>query len=68
MKSKSLVALVRSAVIAGNILFVLWGTFNAVKEHFSGTLPEKISFFGLICLLALNSYFILSAPKEKTKI
>ncbi len=65
MQNKNLNTLMRSAAIAGNILFVLWMTFNALKEGFSGTIYEKISYVGLICLLALNSYLVLSGSKHQ---
>lgn len=64
MQNKTLTVLMRSAAIAGNILFVLWMTFNALKEGFDGTIYEKISYAGLICLLALNSYLVLSDSKQ----
>jgi len=64
MQNKTLTALMRSAAIAGNILFVLWMTFNALKEGFSGTVYEKISYAGLICLLALNSYLVVGGSKQ----
>ena len=62
---KNLIPLMKTAAIAGNILFALWMTFNALKEHFSGTLPEKVSYVGLMCLLILNSWLILPAAKQK---
>jgi len=65
MQNKNLIALMRGAAIAGNILFVLWMTFNALKEGFSGTIYEKISYAGLICLLALNSYLLLGSSKHQ---
>jgi hypothetical protein len=68
MQNKTSTALMRSAAIAGNILFVLWMTFNALKEGFSGTIYEKISYAGLICLLALNSYLVLGGGKQAQTI
>ena len=68
MQNKTSTALMRSATIAGNILFVLWMTFNALKEGFSGTIYEKISYAGLICLLALNSYLVLGAGRQEQTI
>jgi Flp pilus assembly protein protease CpaA len=63
---KNLIPLMKFAAIAGNVLFMLWMTYNGLKEHFSGTLPEKVSYVGLMCLLILNSWLILSAEKRKT--
>lgn len=65
MQNKNLSALMRSAAIAGNILFILWMTFNALKEGFSGTIYEKLSYAGLVCLLVLNSYLVLAASKQR---
>jgi hypothetical protein len=68
MQNKTSTALMRSAAIACNILFVLWMTFNALKEGFSGTIYEKISYAGLICLLALNSYLVLGGARQAKTI
>ncbi len=57
--------LMRLAAIAGNILFALWVTFNALKEGFSGTIYEKLSYAALMCLLSLNSYLILRGSKQQ---
>ena len=64
MQNKTLISLLRNAAIAGNILFVLWVTMNALKEGFRGTIYEKLSYAGLMCLLALNSYLILSGKSR----
>jgi len=42
------------AAILGNILFILWITFNGIDEGFKGTVYQKVSFVGLVSLLALN--------------
>jgi len=60
MQNQKLVTLLKYAAFAGNIIFILWATLNAVKEGFSGTLPEKISYVVLMGLLIVNSYFLLS--------
>lgn len=65
MQNKNLIILMRFAAISGNILFILWVTYNGVKEGFRGTLPEKVSYAGLMCLLALNSYLIVACSKQK---
>ena len=47
------------ACIAGNILFILWMTFNGIKEHFrAATVYELISYASLTLLLILNSIII----------
>ncbi|ASU35806.1 hypothetical protein MuYL_3921 [Mucilaginibacter xinganensis] len=55
----------RFAAISGNILFILWVTYNGINEGFRGTLPEKISYLGLMGLLALNLYLIVAGAKQK---
>lgn len=58
MQNKQLITFLRYAAITGNILFMLWVTMNALKERFSGTIYEKISYVGLMGLLILNSFLI----------
>lgn len=53
------------AVITGNILFMLWITFNGFKERFQGTLPEKLSYVGLMGLLATNSFLLFRKKNRK---
>ena len=52
------------AAVTGNILFMLWITYNGINESFSGTLPEKVSYIGLMILLILNSYLLLRKRKD----
>jgi hypothetical protein len=47
------------AALAGNILFMLWISYNGIHEHFRGTVYEKISYIGLMGLLAINCFLIL---------
>ncbi len=49
--------------IAGNVLFILWVTYNGIDEGFSGTLVQKMSYVGLMLLLALNTVLILRKGK-----
>lgn len=65
MQNKNLTFLMRFAAISGNILFILWVTYNGINEGFRGTLPEKVSYVGLMSLLALNSYLIVTGSKQK---
>jgi len=53
MKVLSLIAL------AGNVFFMLWMTYNGIKEGFRGTWPEKISYVILMGLLAVNIFLII---------
>ena len=67
MFNKQFIALLRFAAISGNILFVLWVTFNGLKESFSGTIYQKLSYAGLVVLLSINSFFILRRPGTSTE-
>ena len=53
--------------ITGNILFILWITYNGMKEHFNGNINEKISYVGLILLLILNTFFVIRWRENSTK-
>ena len=65
--TKNLVfSLLRIAAIAGNVVFILWITYNGIDEGFKGTLPEIASYIGLTSLLILN-IVLLSVKKENTK-
>ncbi|MFZ1040776.1 MAG: hypothetical protein WCA79_01650 [Anaerolineales bacterium] len=50
-------------VIAGNVLFILWVTYNGINEGFRGTLVEKASYVALMVLLVLNIVLILRKEK-----
>lgn len=52
------------AALAGNLLFILWITYNGLHEHFSGTVYEKLSYIGLTGLLIINSLLILRKNKR----
>jgi hypothetical protein len=71
MWKKELIYLLKFAAVAGNILFILWILYNGINEGFEGTLLEKLSFVGLMILLALNSILLLNAgskqPVHKTE-
>ncbi len=62
----NIITLFRYGAIAGNILFILWVSFNAVKEGFSGTVYEKISYVALMGLLITNSLFLIAGAKNQT--
>lgn len=64
----SLAILFAIIAITGNILFMLWITSNALQDHFSGTLYQKLSYAGLMALLTINSILIVKASRtfEKT--
>jgi hypothetical protein len=54
-----LIKLLTWAALAGNILFMLWISYNGIHEHFRGTVYEKLSYIGLMGLLAINSILVL---------
>ena len=57
MRYTQFIRILRYAAIGGNILFMMWMTYNGIKEGFHGTLPEKASYVGLMGLLAINTFF-----------
>ena len=59
MKNINLYNLFKYVAIAGNVLFILWVTYNGIDEGFSGTLVQKVSYVGLLFLLALDTVLIL---------
>ncbi len=63
MKNISLYNLFKYLAIAGNVLFILWVTYNGIDEGFRGTLAQKASYVGLMLLLALNTVLILRKEK-----
>ena len=50
--------------VAGNILFMLWMSYNAVADRFAGTFYEKLSYIGLIVLLVINTLLLLSRKNK----
>ena len=64
-ENSPIIDLISFLAIAGNILFVLWILYNGIKEHFQGTVIEKISYITLMALLAVNA-FLLSRRGRKT--
>ena len=65
MKNNDFMLLLKYAAITGNILFVLWIAFNAMDEGFRGTLYEKLSGIGMICLLILNCILLISKSQKQ---
>ena len=54
-----MVKTLRDLALAGNILFILWMTWNGIDERGQGaTLYQIASYVGLTVLLILNSYLI----------
>ena len=62
-KKPNLMELLLLVAIAGNILFMLWISANGIKEHFSGTMFEKLSYIFLMGLLIVNTLLLIRARK-----
>lgn len=63
MKNIGIYGLFKYVAIAGNVLFILWVTYNGIDEGFRGTIVQVMSFVGLMLLLALNTVLILRKGK-----
>jgi len=48
----------RNIAILGNIVFLLWITYNGIDEGFKGTNIQIASYIGLVLLLILNTALI----------
>jgi hypothetical protein len=51
---RNFLILLRYVAILGNIMFILWITYNGIDEGFKGTVYQKLSYIGLVSLLILN--------------
>jgi hypothetical protein len=58
MNTKLILKLLRYAAIFGNVIFILWITYNGIDEGFRGTPYQIISYIGLVMLLSLNSVLL----------
>lgn len=67
MNKQIIIQIFKFGAVCGNILFILWVSFNAMDEGFSGTLPEKLSAIFLIGLLITNTVLVL-ARNSSTKL
>lgn len=65
--SSTITELLSIAAIAGNVLFVLWILFNGINEGFQGTRVEKVSYFTLMGLLAVNAFLLIRNRKLQNK-
>ncbi len=66
MKDSPLFQLLKYLALAGNILFILWMTYNGIDEGFSGTIYQKLSYIGLTLLLILNSVLLFMNRKAES--
>lgn len=65
MHNKKLILSLKYAAVAGNTIFLLWILYNGgIEEGFGGTIYQKISTIGLIGLLAVNIFLILSRQQK----
>ncbi len=60
MKTLPVYRPLRLLVVLGNVLFVLWITYNGIDEGFSGTLVQKASYISLMLLLLVNSVLLFA--------
>jgi hypothetical protein len=65
MDKKMIFNLLRFAAIFGNVLFILWITYNGIDEGFKGTPIQVVSYIGLVSLLSLN-IVLLALRKERS--
>jgi hypothetical protein len=63
MKNINLYDLFKYLAVAGNLLFILWITYNGIDEGFRGTIYQILSYIGLVVLLVLNTALILRKDK-----
>ena len=64
MKNNPILSALRCLALSCNILFILWILYNGINEGFEGTIPEKLSYIGLMILLAMNSILLLNREKQ----
>lgn len=57
--------LISLIAISGNILFILWVLYNGINEDFAGTMFERISYIGLMGLLATNAILLIGNRKNQ---
>ncbi|MDR3583538.1 MAG: hypothetical protein P4L62_04225 [Candidatus Pacebacteria bacterium] len=50
--------ILRLLALLGNVIFILWITYNGIDEGFRGNLVQKASYISLMALLAIN-FFLL---------
>ena len=60
-----LLLLFKALAITGNVLFILWVSVNAIKDHFSGNIYQRLSFVALTILLISNCLLIIRSFKTE---
>jgi len=58
---KRVVEWARYVAVGGNVVFILWLLYNGIDEGFRARGPELASLVGLLVLLGLNSFLLMSA-------
>jgi hypothetical protein len=53
--------------VTGDIAFMLWITFDAIDEGFSGTAIQLTAYLGLMLLLALNAWLLKRSRNNHSK-
>ena len=68
MTTKLLLKLLRIAAILGNVLFILWITYNGIDEGFRGTPVQVASYIALVALLLLNIVLLARNHPERNPL
>ncbi len=68
MNKTSIIALFKYLAVAGNVIFIVWITYNGIDEGFKGTLIQILSYIGLTLLLVLNSVLLLRKERQRAMI
>ncbi len=61
---KSFLTFLKLCAVAGNVLFMLWMSYNAIDEGFRATPYQLMSYVGLAVLLILNSVLLFMRERE----
>ena len=54
MNKDLIIRLFRYVAVLGNVLYILWVTYNGINEGFRGSPVQVVSYIGLVTLLMLN--------------
>jgi hypothetical protein len=58
MNKNLIFKLLRYAAILGNIIIILWITYNGIDEGFQGTRMQIVSYVSMVLLLSLNTVLL----------
>ena len=62
--NKNLLNYLKYIAIFGNIIYILWIIYNGIDEGFKAGSVQIVSFIGIILLLILNIFLLLSKPHK----